>query len=135
MIKVLVFGTFDLLHEGHEGFLRQAGSLGDRLIASVSRDEFVRRWKGRPPMNPENVRLERLLKTGLVDEARLSDAVPGTYTIIREVNPDVICLGYDQKALKEDLAAWLKQQRIRIPIRSMRHLPGGQKMIAIPPMW
>jgi FAD synthetase len=124
MKKVLVFGTFDLLHEGHASFLRQASSMGDRLIASVARDAFVRRWKGKAPLNPEGVRLRRLLDSGLVDRAFLSDRKPSTYEIINRIRPELICLGYDQDELKEDLKAWMEKQGMEIPVYRMKyHLP------------
>ena len=41
MKKVLVFGTFDGLHEGHKDFLRQAKQYGDHLTVVVGRDSTV----------------------------------------------------------------------------------------------
>jgi len=123
MKKVLVFGTFDLLHEGHVSFLEQASRMGDMLIASVSRDAFVKNWKGKTPLNPEGARLRRLLDSGLVSRACLSDQKPGTYEIIRRVKPELICLGYDQDELKEDLKAWMEEQGIEIPIHRMKYHP------------
>ncbi|MCK5249408.1 MAG: adenylyltransferase/cytidyltransferase family protein, partial [Spirochaetaceae bacterium] len=38
MKTVLVFGTFDVIHPGHQWFLRNAARHGDRLVAVVSRD-------------------------------------------------------------------------------------------------
>lgn len=40
MIKVLTYGTFDLLHYGHIRLLQRAKSLGDHLTVAVSTDEF-----------------------------------------------------------------------------------------------
>lgn len=40
MKKVITYGTFDLLHEGHINILRRAKALGDYLIVAVSTDEF-----------------------------------------------------------------------------------------------
>ncbi|WP_408007882.1 glycerol-3-phosphate cytidylyltransferase [Pseudalkalibacillus sp. A8] len=40
MKKVLTYGTFDLLHNGHINLLRRAKELGDHLTVAVSTDEF-----------------------------------------------------------------------------------------------
>lgn len=109
MKRVLVFGTFDLLHPGHISFLTQARSKGDWLIASVARDTYVRARKKREPFHGEDERLRRLLDTGLVQEAHLSDADTGSYRIIEKTKPDVICFGHDQHALKAHLDAWLAE--------------------------
>ncbi|QPS71955.1 glycerol-3-phosphate cytidylyltransferase [Lactococcus garvieae] len=38
--RVLVAGTFDILHESHVDLLRNAKNLGDKLIVMLSTDEF-----------------------------------------------------------------------------------------------
>ncbi|WNF37322.1 glycerol-3-phosphate cytidylyltransferase [Bacillaceae bacterium IKA-2] len=40
MKKVLTYGTFDLLHNGHINLLRRAKDLGDHLTVAISSDEF-----------------------------------------------------------------------------------------------
>ena len=40
MRKVITYGTYDLLHEGHINLLRRAKALGDYLIVALSTDEF-----------------------------------------------------------------------------------------------
>lgn len=40
MIKILTYGTFDLLHEGHIKLFKRAKALGDCLIVGLSTDEF-----------------------------------------------------------------------------------------------
>lgn len=40
MIRVLTYGTFDLLHYGHIRLLKRAKELGDYLIVGLSTDEF-----------------------------------------------------------------------------------------------
>jgi len=40
MIRVITYGTFDLLHIGHIRILERAKKLGDFLIVGLSTDEF-----------------------------------------------------------------------------------------------
>jgi FAD synthetase len=121
--KVLVFGTFDRLHEGHVRFLSEARSFGDRIVALVARDEFVRAAKSKEPLHSERERCRRLLERGLVEEALLSDQEPGTYRAVRAAAPDVICLGYDQARLKESLERWMAAESLAIPLRVLPRFP------------
>ena len=109
MKRVLIFGTFDALHPGHLSFLKQARRKGKWLIASVARDDYVRVRKNREPLHHEGERITRLLATGLVDQAYLSDEDVGTFRIIERSNPDVVCFGHDQSELKKNLETWLKK--------------------------
>lgn len=110
MKTVLVFGTFDILHPGHRWFLSQAASRGDRIIAAVSRDRFVLEWKGKSPSSDEKTRRSALIESGLVDDAVLSDPAQGSYDVLERIAPDIICLGHDQSALKDDLEAFLDKR-------------------------
>lgn len=99
MKTVLVFGTFDLFHPGHQFFLREAEKYGDRLVVIVARDKNVERIKGRLPVNNEQERLASVASFASVDEARLGYEDWGKHLkVLEDVAPDVICLGYDQKA-------------------------------------
>ena len=40
MVKVITYGTYDLLHYGHIRLLERAKALGDYLIVVISSDEF-----------------------------------------------------------------------------------------------
>ncbi len=98
MTRIMVFGTFDILHEGHVDFLRQARSLAPDpyLIVSVARDVSVARVKGARPRHPENGRLAAVVRHELVDEGVLGD-LEGYIAHIRANMPDIIALGYDQE--------------------------------------
>ena len=84
---VLAFGTFDTFHPGHDYFLRQARSLGTRLVVAVARDEHVQTVKKKNPKRSEEERLKMISTLPYVDEAVLSDRTLGTYTIIIEQQP------------------------------------------------
>lgn len=99
MKTVLVFGTFDLFHEGHRYFLQQAKAYGDRLVVIVARDNNVQAIKGRAPHDNETVRREHIAQFSAVDEARLGYEDWSQHVrALEDVQPDVICLGYDQQA-------------------------------------
>jgi FAD synthetase len=121
--SVLVFGTFDSLHAGHRYFLRRCRSLGDRLVVSLSRDEFVRSFKGKTPRYDENRRRVGLEASGLADAVVLSDPVPGSYEILVKTRPEIVCLGHDQDALENDLRGWLHAGRWGVRLVRMERGP------------
>lgn len=98
--RIMVFGTFDMIHEGHEDFFRQARALVDeaRLIVSVARDAVATRVRGYAPRNKEVSRRDALAAHPLVDEAILGDE-SGYIQHIVVAKPDIIALGYDQSGV------------------------------------
>ena len=118
MIKVMVFGTFDGLHEGHLDFFRQAKEYGDYLVAVVARDVNVKKIKKRAPVKNEIERLEILKKCDLVDYSILGYE-DNPYRIIQEVKPNIICLGYDQKSFNINLEGKLKELGLNIKIYTL----------------
>ncbi len=120
MKKVLVFGTFDKIHPGHESLLHQARELGDQLIVAVARDEFVRKKKGRIPALNERQREQLVLKNESVDKAILCDEKIGEFESVRSTNPDIIALGYDQDELARKLRSWLKNNGLKIQMVKLK---------------
>ena len=120
MIKVLVFGTFDGLHEGHVDFFRQAKEHGNHLVVVVGRDSTVQKTKGRLPKFNENERLNSVKESGLVDEARLGNEGNNPYKVIEEVNPNIICLGYDQIHFVDKLEQKIKAVGLNIEVVRLR---------------
>lgn len=102
MRKVMVFGTFDVIHTGHLYFLNQAKQHGDYLIVIVARDKTVAMVKGKEPLTPELQRKKRIELLSMVDEVRLGQ-LEDKYADIKALRPEVICLGYDQKAFVDKL--------------------------------
>lgn len=109
MKKILVFGTFDGLHEGHLDFFRQAKEMGDYLIVVVGRDSTIVKTKGRLPKFNENERLKAVQDCELISEARLGNEGSNPYKVIEEIKPDIICLGYDQTHFTDKLAAKVQE--------------------------
>ncbi len=95
MNTVLAHGCFDLLHLGHIKHLQEARKLGDRLVVSVTGDEYVGKGLGRPHFTEEQ-RSTALRALGCVDEVivcRAPDAAP----VIAEVKPSIYVKGVDYK--------------------------------------
>jgi cytidyltransferase-like protein len=97
VIKVMGFGTFDTIHAGHMDFFKQLRELGDKVYVVVSRDKNVERIKCKPPKRKERERFEALKKLKLVDRVLMGNK-DDFYKCIKDNKPDVIGLGYDQKA-------------------------------------
>ena len=95
MKKVITYGTYDLLHQGHENLLRRAKSLGDYLIVGVTNDSFdVNRGK----LNVRNNVLERVeavRKTGFADKIIIEDYIGQKIDDIQKYDIDIFAIGSD----------------------------------------
>lgn len=107
MRTVMVFGSFDGLHEGHKDFLRQARLHGTRLIVNLAPDTIIKQLKGREPEHDFEARKAALEAESTVDAVLAGDAQLGTYRTVVAERPDTIALGYDQDALEQDLRDWI----------------------------
>lgn len=96
------FGTFDGIHPGHMFFMEQLKRLGDEVYIVIARDRNVKKFKGKKPHFNEKYRLKAMQEIKLVDRIFMGHA-KNYYHWINKCNPDVIGLGYDQKADVEDL--------------------------------
>jgi FAD synthetase len=113
MIKVMSFGTFDILHPGHLSYLKQARKFGDCLVVVIARDKNVLRLKKRLPSLNEKDRLAGVKKTGLADETVLG-SLKNKLAVIEKYQPDVICLGYDQVIDEDKLKELFSGKIIRM---------------------
>lgn len=112
--KILVAGTFDLLHPGHVKLFEQASRLGD-LYVIVARDINSEKAKKRPVVIPEDSRLYIVNSIRYVREAVLGDEAD-ILKRVAEIRPDIILLGPDQGVDE----AWLREEL------SKRGLPDTQ---------
>ena len=95
MKKVITYGTYDLLHEGHINLLRRAKELGDYLIVGVTSDSFDR---GRGKLNVCNNVLERIeavRRTGYADEIVIEDYVGQKIDDIQRYDVNTFAIGSD----------------------------------------
>lgn len=95
MKKVITYGTYDLLHQGHINLLRRAKELGDYLIVGVTSDSFDR---GRGKLNVCNNVLERVgavKATGYADEVIIEDYLGQKIDDIQKYNVDIFAIGSD----------------------------------------
>ncbi|MFH1590663.1 MAG: adenylyltransferase/cytidyltransferase family protein [archaeon] len=109
MRTVMVFGTFDVLHEGHRFLFSEAKKHGTHLVVVVGRDLTVEAVKGRPPVNGQDRRLAQVQAIPEVDEVVLGED-RDKFAPIEHFRPDVICLGYDQVVFAQDLSDELKKR-------------------------
>ncbi len=112
--RVVVFGIFDGVHEGHRALFRQAKEKGDELIVLVGRDEMCRALKNKTPRYDERKRAELVRQEQWVDDAALGDEDLSTYRVVLKLKPDVVCFGYDQKNLREDFERWAEETGVEI---------------------
>ena len=92
---VFTNGCFDVLHVGHLRYLKEARSMGDRLVVGLNNDSSVRKLKGeKRPIHTEVERKEMLLSLRFVDEVHIFDE-DTPLRLIKEIKPDVLVKGGD----------------------------------------
>lgn len=114
-VKVLTFGTFDLVHDGHLYYLSNAKKYWDNLVTIVARDKSVQKFKGKSPLYSEEKRIndvENFQVSDIVELGHESDY----FACIKRHNPKVICLGYDQKSANVWLQKYLDENNLTITI-------------------
>ncbi len=125
---VLATGVFDIIHPGHLKFLQESRKLGGpnaRLVVVVARDKTVMKRKGRRPVIPEQSRREMVAALKPVDQAILGQEEADYLGILRKVKPDVVCVGYDQNAIKKMVGRIVKKEKL--PIRVLQVARFGPK--------
>ena len=98
MSKVIVNGTFDILHRGHLELLQFARSQGDQLLVCIDTDRRVKELKGNTrPINNQDDRRFMLYNLRTVDTVMLFDSKEELITIIKEYKPDIMVKGSDYR--------------------------------------
>lgn len=133
MIKVITYGTYDLLHQGHINLLRRAKELGDYLIVGVTNDNFDR---NRGKLNVRNNVLERveaIKATGLADQIIIEDYVGQKIDDIQKYDVNTFAIGSDWEGqfdyLKEFCKVHYLPRTEGISSTTLRN--GSQKIVRI----
>lgn len=95
MVKVITYGTYDLLHYGHIRLLERAKALGDYLIVGITTDDFDRK---RGKINVQQSLMERIeavRETGLADEIIVEEYEGQKIDDIRKYHIDIFAVGSD----------------------------------------
>lgn len=100
---VLCHGVYDLVHYGHIEHLKEAKSLGDILVVSITASKYVNKGPGRPYFTDEQ-RLNFLSSLEMVDYVILSEAIT-VQNVVQFVQPDIYVKGQEYAILEDDITA------------------------------
>lgn len=97
-MKVMVNGTFDIIHRGHLMMLQHAKSLGDHLLVAIDTDRRVMELKGENrPINNQDDRRYMLESLKCVNTVYFFDSKDQLIDIMKEYQPDIYVKGSDWK--------------------------------------
>jgi len=102
MKKVITYGTYDLLHEGHINLLKKAKALGDYLIVGLSTDEF-NALKHKESFLPYKQRKIVLESIKYVDEVIAEKNWKQKVLDIKKHNVNVFVMGNDWEGKFDEL--------------------------------
>ncbi|MBX9765278.1 adenylyltransferase/cytidyltransferase family protein [Patescibacteria group bacterium] len=105
----LVFGVFDGFHDGHKFFLAEALKRTDELLVVVAPDRAVETLKGKKPRIPFVERARAVSEYDNRIRVLEGDDEQGSWKVLKNAQPDVVFLGYDQTAIADEL----KKMKIR----------------------
>lgn len=110
MKRVMVNGTFDILHRGHIELLNFAKSQGNYLLVAIDTDRRVKELKGEQrPINNQNDRKFHLENLQAVNEVQLFDSKEELVAIMQEFRPDVYVKGSDWAGKSSTAEQYCKQ--------------------------
>ncbi len=103
---VLVTGVFDVLHEKHIEFLRDAQAIGDFLIVGIEPDVRVKKMKGEErPYYSQDLRLRHIQDLRIADFAFILSENFGDpqerENLIREIRPTFLAVSSHSPYQKE----------------------------------
>jgi D-beta-D-heptose 7-phosphate kinase/D-beta-D-heptose 1-phosphate adenosyltransferase len=98
LVKIIVNGTFDIVHRGHIELLNYAKGLGDWLLVCIDTDRRVKELKGETrPINNQYDRQFMLQNLQAVDAVRFFDSAEELEEICKAYEPNIMVKGSDYK--------------------------------------
>lgn len=108
MKRVITYGTYDLLHEGHIRLLKRARALGDYLIVGVTGDGFDL-TRGKINVQQSLVeRIEAVKATGLADKIIVEEYEGQKIDDIKRYEADIFTVGSDWEGKFDYLKEYCK---------------------------
>lgn len=96
--KVIVNGTFDILHMGHVALLEYAKSIGGQVLVCIDSDSRVKQLKGESrPINTQADRIKMISALRCVDVVWVFDTEEQLIEQIKLYQPDIMVKGSDYK--------------------------------------
>ena len=108
MVKVITYGTYDMLHYGHIRLLERAKALGDYLIVGITSDDYD---KTRGKINLQQSLMERVeavKATGIADEIIIEEYEGQKIDDIRRLGVDIFTVGTDWEGYFDYLNEYCK---------------------------
>jgi rfaE bifunctional protein nucleotidyltransferase chain/domain len=97
-MKIVVNGTFDILHRGHIEMLEYAKSLGNHLLVCIDTDGRVTELKGpQRPINNQEDRAFMLNSLKCVDTVWYFNSEEELEYILETYQPDIMVKGSDYR--------------------------------------
>lgn len=97
-MRVLTLGTFDIVHRGHINLFHRCREIAGSgvVIVAVNTDDFIRRYRGKPPVMSYEDRAVVVAACGDVDEVVPNDQPNGSAAdVIAHARPTYIVVGSD----------------------------------------
>jgi D-beta-D-heptose 7-phosphate kinase/D-beta-D-heptose 1-phosphate adenosyltransferase len=109
-MKIIVNGTFDILHRGHVELLEYAKGLGEFLLVCIDTDRRVKELKGESrPINNQADRAFMLQGLKCVDAVWTFDSEEDLERICEMYQPDVMVKGSDYEGKRIVGAKYCKE--------------------------
>lgn len=108
MVKVITYGTYDMLHYGHIRLLERAKALGDYLIVGVTSDDYD---KTRGKINNQQSLMDRISSVenlGIADEVIVEEYEGQKIDDIKRYDIDIFTVGSDWEGYFDYLKEFCK---------------------------